>query len=92
MKLFLDANVLIDFILERPKFYPAAAMIISYAVEGKIRICASSMSIVTSCFICVERCDMELADFRKKIDFLSRLSNLMYPPHLLVKYFQLIDY
>lgn len=70
MKLFLDANVLIDFILERPKFYPAAAMIISYAVEGKIRICVSSMSIVTSCFICVERCDMELADFRKKIDFL----------------------
>jgi len=38
MKLFLDANVLIDFILERPKFYPAAATIISYAVEGKIQI------------------------------------------------------
>ncbi len=70
MKLFLDTNVLIDFILERPKFYPAAATIISYAVEDKVKICASSMSIVTTNFICVERCDMPLGDFRKKIDFL----------------------
>ena len=70
MKLFLDTNVLIDFILERPKFYPPAAMIISYAVEGKVNICASSMSIVTTNFICVERCDMPLENFRKKIDFL----------------------
>lgn len=31
MKLFLDTNVLIDFIMERPLFYAAAAMIVSYA-------------------------------------------------------------
>lgn len=30
MKLFLDTNVLIDFIMERPLFYDAA-MIVSYA-------------------------------------------------------------
>ena len=35
MKLFLDTNVLIDFILERQPFYQAAAMIISYAEEKK---------------------------------------------------------
>ncbi len=70
MRFFLDTNVLIDFILERPKFYPAAAMIISYAVEGKVKICASSMSIVTTNFICVERCDMPLDMFRRKMDFL----------------------
>lgn len=73
MKLFLDTNVLIDFILERPKFYPPAAMIISYAVEGKVKICASSISIVNMNFICVERCDMPLAEFRKKMDFLRGL-------------------
>ena len=70
MKLFLDTNVLIDFILERPKFYPAAATIISFAAEEKVKVCASSMSIVTTNFICVERCDMPLDDFRKKMDFL----------------------
>ena len=70
MKLFLDTNVLIDFILERQKFYPAAATIISYALEGKVKICVSSMSIVTTNFICVERCDMPLESFRMKMDFL----------------------
>lgn len=70
MRIFLDTNVLIDFILERPQFYPAAAMIISYAVEDKIKVCVSSLSVVTANFICVERCDMPLENFRKKLDFL----------------------
>ena len=70
MKLFLDANVLIDFILERQSFYPASATIISYAEEGRIEICVSSISVVTANFICVERCKMPVEIFRKKIDFL----------------------
>jgi len=70
MKLFLDANVLIDFILERQSFYLASATIISYAEEGRIEICVSSISVVTANFICVERCKMPVEIFRKKIDFL----------------------
>ena len=50
MKLFLDTNVLIDFILERQPFYQAAAMIISYAEENKVQICVSSLSLVTTNF------------------------------------------
>ena len=53
MKLFLDTNVLIDFILERQPFYQAAAMIISYAEENKVQICVSSLSLVTTNFICI---------------------------------------
>lgn len=48
MKLFLDTNVLIDFILERPLFYQPAAMVISYAVERKIKVCVSALSVVIS--------------------------------------------
>ena len=70
MKLFLDTNVLIDFIMERLPFYPAAATIVSYAVEGMVAISTSSMSVVTAKFICVDRCKMPLDLFRKKIDFL----------------------
>lgn len=70
MKLFLDTNVLIDFILQRQPFYSAAAMIVSYAIDGKVEACVSSMSIVTAKFICVDRCKMPLDIFRKKIDFL----------------------
>lgn len=70
MKLFLDTNVLIDFILERPLFYQPAAMIVSLAAERKIDICVSALSVVTANFICIERCKMPLKVYRRKVDFL----------------------
>ena len=73
MKLFLDTNVLIDFILERPLFYKPAAMIISYAAVRKIRVCVSALSVVTANFICVERCKMRLDVYRRKMDFLRNV-------------------
>lgn len=73
MKLFLDTNVLIDFILERPLFYQPAAMIISCAAERKIKVCVSALSVVTANFICVERCKMPLNVYRRKMDFLRNV-------------------
>lgn len=73
MKLFLDTNVLIDFILERPLFYQSAAMVISYAAERKIEVCVSALSVVTANFICVERCKMPLDVYRRKMDFLRKV-------------------
>ena len=70
MKFFLDTNVLIDFILERPLFYQPAAMIVSLAAERKIDICVSALSVVTADFICIERCKMPLDVYRRKVDFL----------------------
>lgn len=70
MKFFLDTNVLIDFILERPLFYQPAAMIVSLAAERKIDICVSALSVVTANFICIERCKMPLDVYRRKVDFL----------------------
>lgn len=70
MKLFLDTNVFIDFIMERPQFYPAAAMIVSFAVDGKVEMAVSSLSMINANFIVVERCKMPKDMFRKKIDFL----------------------
>ena len=54
MKLFLDTNVLIDFILERPLFYQPVAMIVSYAAERKIEVSVSALSVVTANFISCE--------------------------------------
>ena len=73
MKLFLDTNVLIDFILERPLFYQPAAMIISCAAERKIKVGVSALSVVTADFICVERCKMPLKVYRRKMDFLRNV-------------------
>ena len=38
MKLFLDTNVLIDFIMERLLFYDAAAMIVLFCVTFGFRL------------------------------------------------------
>ena len=76
MKFFLDTNVLIDFILERPLFYQPAAMIISYAVERKIEVCVSALSVVTANFICVERCKMPLDVYRLKMNFLRDIIDI----------------
>lgn len=76
MKLFLDTNILIDFILERPQFYPASAMIMSLAVERKIDIAVSALSVVTANFICVVRSKMPDDVYRKKIDFLREFMSV----------------
>ncbi len=70
MRLFLDTNVLIDFLLERHPFYDAAASLVSYAAENQLEICTSALTIVNSNFICVERSRMPVRTFRMKMDFL----------------------
>ena len=71
MKLFLDANVLIDFMSERLPHYLEAATIVTLAVEHKCTIAVSSLSMVTSNYICCERCNMPLADWKKKANIMN---------------------
>lgn len=70
MKLFIDTNVLIDFILQRIHFYGPAASIFSYASDGKVDVAVSSITVVNANYICLERCKMPESVYRKKIDFL----------------------
>lgn len=70
MKLFLDTNVLIDFILQRGEYYDASASIVSYAQENKVEIVVSSLTIVNSRYICVERQKQPLEQYNAKYDFL----------------------
>ena len=71
MKLFLDANVLIDFMSERLPHYLEAATVFTLAVERKCTIAVSSLSMVTSNYICCERCNMPLADWKKKANIMK---------------------
>ena len=69
MKLFLDTNVLIDFIMERPLFYDAAAMIVSYAFSKDFE--ESAIKVVST----EEACSLlQLKDenFENTEDFSSR--------------------
>ena len=71
MKLFLDANVLIDFMSERLPHYLEAATIFTLAVERKCTIAVSSLSMVTSNYICCDRCNMPLSDWKKKANIMK---------------------
>lgn len=70
MKLFLDTNVLIDFILERQPILSSCSYDYFLCRRNKVQICVSSLSLVTTNFICIERCKMPIEIFRNKINFL----------------------
>lgn len=51
MKIFLDTNVLIDFLAERQPFYFAAASLFDYAKSGELSLVFSSLSVANSFYI-----------------------------------------
>lgn len=51
MKIFLDTNVLIDFLAERQPFYFAAASLFDYAKSGELSLAFSSLSVANSFYI-----------------------------------------
>lgn len=71
MRLFLDANVLIDFMGERIAYYPQAATLFSFAAEQKCEITVSSLSMVTASYICCERGKMPLSLWTDKVNAMS---------------------
>ena len=52
-------------------YYLEAATIFTLAVEHKCTIAVSSLSMVTSNYICCERCNMPLADWKKKANIMK---------------------
>jgi predicted nucleic acid-binding protein len=51
MKVFLDTNILIDFIARRDGFYEYAANIINLGIRGEVKLYATPMSFATCIFI-----------------------------------------
>ena len=72
MKVFLDTNVWIDFLLERQPRYTLAASILSLAVEGMCNVYISSLTVVNAHYICHDRAKMPLKMLLKKIHALKK--------------------
>lgn len=51
MKVFLDTNILIDFIAKRDPFYHVAANIINLGFKGEVKLYATPLSYATTIFI-----------------------------------------
>lgn len=76
MKLFLDTNVLIDFIGERPAYYMQAATLFSLAIDNRCQIAVSALSMVTANYICCDRGTLSLSDWKKKVHTLSEFMEI----------------
>lgn len=59
LKIFLDANVIIDFLAEREDFFKDAAIIFSLGVNNKLKLHTASMSIATASYILSKKNDVQ---------------------------------
>lgn len=73
-RIFLDTNVLIDFLGEREGFYEDAARIVSLADMELIELYASSLSYATTSYI-LSKCEAE-ETVRKKLRAFSTLCHI----------------
>lgn len=50
-RVFLDTNVLVDYLAHRPDFFDNATIIVSLAINKKIKLYAASMSFATASYL-----------------------------------------
>lgn len=74
-KVFLDTNVVVDFLCERELFYQPAAMIVTKAYRKEIDLCCSPMTLATASYL-MERGKISTEEIFGK---LSAFMTLCYP-------------
>ena len=70
-KIFLDANVVVDFLCERGEFYLPAARIVVKAYRKEIELCCSAMTLATASYLMARGKIGTKEVFRKLADFCS---------------------
>ena len=70
-KLFLDPNVVVDFLCEREGFYLPAAKIIVKGYNKEVELCCSSLTFAAASYL-MEKGNVSVAEiFHKLADFLT---------------------
>ena len=70
-KVFLDTNIVVDFLCERGAFYLPAARIVTKAYRKEIDLCCSAMTFATVSYL-MEKSKVPVMEiFRKLADFSS---------------------
>jgi len=70
-KLFLDANVIVDFLCERSDFYLPAARLMVKSYNKEVELCCSTLTLATASYF-MERSKVSQADiFHKISDMIS---------------------
>src|SRR5690606_2662799 len=79
--LFLDTNILLDFIVGVPDLYNNAAKIISLADIGSVKITISVISYATTFYVAHIRYNMPEKDILEKLRKFKILSNVVSTNH-----------
>ncbi len=69
MRVFVDANVWVDLMLERQPFLNQSVTMMSIVMDNNWRFGISSVSIVTAHFICHDRNKMPIAELKRKLSY-----------------------
>ena len=76
-KIFIDTNILIDFLGEREPFYDAAALIVSRADRKEIELQVSSLSYATASYILMRYNSKEIIlEKMRKFNTLCSITNV----------------
>lgn len=76
MKVFLDTNVLVDYLAHRKDFYEDAAIIISLAKHKKIKLYVASMSFATSSYLMAKHYHNDTAAIKLAISNFIKYCNV----------------
>lgn len=75
MKVFVDTNVLIDYVCQRGEFASAATNLMAYGYMGKVMLLTSALSYVTAMYVAhkygyqnVKESLLAISDFVKVLD------------------------
>lgn len=80
MKLFLDANVLLDWFLEREHGYQAALALLGHARQGRVEVSTTSLNIVTAHYVSCERSNLTEEEWESKLLILESFLGIV-PVH-----------
>ncbi len=76
-KLFIDSDVLLDFLLDRKPFSDDTAILIEECIETKVKLCSSLLSVANMHYIIGRLEDKNQADFKiRKILKIISIENL----------------
>lgn len=75
-KVFLDTNVLVDYLAHRADFFDNATIIVSLAINKKIKLYAASMSFATASYLMAKHYHNDYKTIKLAISSLIRYCNI----------------
>ena len=85
IKVFLDTNIVIDYLAQRTNFFPKASLVISVCGDHGFKLLVSSLSFATTSYILSERNKLSAETIKKLFDNFIAVANVTVVDMLTIK-------